>query len=173
MSSAISPSSDPTPQTDTGSLRRRFPRLVDDQRGASVMRWCDWVDDVLRACDSTAPGVLVHGDLHGYNQVWDEASATLLAVVDFEESGIADPNYDLRYLPANADGTGLVLAVMSAYERRSGRRLAVERVIAWHVLTALGDALWRTEAGLALPGGGSPATYVDELASRFAALALD
>jgi hypothetical protein len=62
---------------------------------------------------------------------------------------------------------------MSAYERRSGRRLAVERVIAWHVLTALGDALWRTEAGLALPGGGSPATYVDELASRFAALALD
>jgi hypothetical protein len=62
--------------------------------------------------------------------------------------------------------------VMEAYERCTGRRLAVERVMAWHVLTHLGDALWRTEAGIALPGGGTPATYVDDLAARFASLAL-
>jgi hypothetical protein len=35
--------------------------------------------------------------------------------------------------------------------------------MAWHLLTALGDALWRTEAGVALPGGGTATTYVDLL----------
>ncbi len=34
---------------------------------------------------------------------------------------------------------------MTAYERLSGRSLAVERVMAWHVLTVLGDALWRVD----------------------------
>ncbi len=163
---------EPTPQADTGSLRDRFPRLVDDRRGALVMRWCEWVDDVLGVGPSTPPGVLVHGDLHGYNQVWDRSSSTLLAVVDFEESGIADPHYDLRYLPGNALDLTLTFAVMDAYEQVSGRLLAIERVMAWHVLTALGDALWRTEAGVALPGGGTAATYVDELSIRLASLEL-
>ncbi len=44
--------------------------------------------------------------------------------------------------------------------------------MAWHVLTALGDALWRTEAGVALPGGGTAATYVDELSIRLSSLEL-
>lgn len=93
----------PTAQADTEALRRRLPRLVDDRRAASVMRWCDWVDRVLD--DRPAfPDVLVHGDLHGYNQVWDPATASLLAVVDFEESGVADRHFDLRYLPSNAHG---------------------------------------------------------------------
>jgi aminoglycoside phosphotransferase (APT) family kinase protein len=119
-----------------------------------------------------SPEVLVHGDLHGYNQVWDRASATLRAVVDFEESGIADPHFDLRYLPGNSHGTELVLAVMAAHERLGGRRLSVERVMAWHVLTTLGDAMWRTEARVALPGGGTAATYVDRLERDLAALEL-
>lgn len=68
-----------------------------------MRRWCDWVDRVLD--DRPAlPEVLVHGDLHGYNQVWDPATASLLAVVDFEESGVADRHFDLRYLPSNAHG---------------------------------------------------------------------
>ncbi len=45
-----------------------------------------------------------------------------------------------------------------------------------HVCTALGDALWRTEAGLPLllprPGGGTPDDYVDELAARRALLGI-
>ena len=32
--------------------------------------------------------------------------------------------------------------------------------MAWHVLTSLGDAMWRTEAGVALPGGGTATTNV-------------
>lgn len=163
----------PTAQADTGSLRRRFPRIVDQQRGRSVMRWCGWVDEVLQDHPVPFSDVLVHGDLHGYNQVWDRASASLLAVVDFEESGIADPHFDLRYLPGNSQGPQLVLAVLSAYEGLSGRRLSVERVMAWHVLTALGDAMWRTEAGVSLPGGGTATTYVDRLSQELVALELD
>ena len=135
------------------------------------MRWCEWVDHVLDA-ESVSPEVLVHGDLHGYNQVWDRGSLSLLAVVDFEESGIADRHFDLRYLPSNAQGPELVLAVMAAYERLGGRRLAIERVMAWHVLTSLGDALWRTEAGVELSGGGTATTYVDRLSVDLGALEL-
>jgi aminoglycoside phosphotransferase (APT) family kinase protein len=143
----------PTAQADKEHLRARFPRLVDNGRAASVMGWCDWADRVLDG-PQAQPGVVVHGDLHGYNQVWDLASASLLAVVDFEESGVADRRFDPRYLPSNSRGPGLVLAAMAAYERLSGQRLAIERIMARHILTALGDALWRTEAGNALPGGG-------------------
>ena len=162
----------PTAQADTEQLRRRFGRLVDDHRATSVMGWCDWVDDVL-AAEPSSPGVVVHGDLHGYNQLWDQSSASLLAVVDFEECGVADGHFDLRYVSSNADGPELVLAVMAEYERLSGRRLAIERVMAWHVLTALGDALWRSEAGVALPGGGTAATCVDRMSVDLAALELD
>lgn len=45
--------------------------------------------------------------------------------------------------------------------------------MAWHVLTALGDALWRTEAGVDLPGGGTATTYVDALKVLLAKLDLD
>lgn len=160
----------PTAQADTESLRRRFPRIVDVGRRKSVMRWCDWVDGVLGGPSPSE--VLVHGDLHGYNQVWDSASASLLAVLDFEECGVADRHFDFRYLPSNARRPDLVLAVMDAYERISGQRLAIERILAWHILTALGDALWRTEAGVALPGGGTAATYVDRLEATLAELDL-
>jgi aminoglycoside phosphotransferase (APT) family kinase protein len=163
---------EPTPQADTGALRGRFPPLVDGRRAASVLRWCGWVDGVLSE-RSPFPDVLLHGDLHGHNQVWDAATPTLLAVVDFEECGTGDPHYDLRYLPGYAPHLDLTRAVIEAYEQHSGRRLAIERVLAWHVLTALGDALWRTEAGIALPGGGTAITYVDELSSRFASLGLE
>lgn len=163
----------PTAQADTERLRRRFPLLVDGERAAWVLRRCDWVDDVLGPESTATADVLVHGDLHGYNQLWDRASASLVAVVDFEESGLADRHFDLRYLPSNSADPQLVLAVMDAYERRSGIRLGIDRVMAWHVLTALGDALWRTEAGVALPGGGTATTYVDRLSTAFAALDLD
>ena len=58
-----------------------------------------------------------------------------------------------------------MLRVMHAYERFARRALDLDRVMAWHVLTVLGDALWRTEAGVELPGpGGSAETWVDDLA---------
>ncbi len=44
--------------------------------------------------------------------------------------------------------------------------------MSWHVLTALGDALWRTEAGVDLPGGGDARSFVDEVQGRLEALGI-
>ena len=162
---------EPAPQADTETLRRRFPRLVDGGRAGSVIRWCDWVDGVL-AERSPVGDVLLHGDLHGHNQLWDRTASTLVAVLDFEACGLGDPHYDLRYLPGYGTDLGLTRSTLDAYQGCSGRRLQIQRVMAWHVLTTLGDALWRTDAGISLPGGGNAATYVDELSARFASLRL-
>jgi aminoglycoside phosphotransferase (APT) family kinase protein len=161
----------PTPQASSDLLRRRFGRLVDGERARSALRWCDWVDDVLGG-SAALPDVVVHGDLHGYNQLWDQGAATLAAVVDFEESGLRDPHFDLRYLPGLPRSLDLVAATIDAYEQVCGRRLQIERVMAWNVLTVLGDALWRTEAQVALPGGGSVEQWVDDVGQRLAALGL-
>jgi aminoglycoside phosphotransferase (APT) family kinase protein len=127
-----------------------------------VARWCDWVDDVLAA---RGEPVFVHGDLHGYNQVWRDGRLRLVA--DFDGSGAAEPEYDLRYLPAiGAGGVELVRGVLARYPRP----LSLDRVMAWHVRTVLGDAMWRTEARVGLPGGGTAASWVDALARRFDAL---
>ena len=154
----------PTAQSDTAVLRARYGGLVDDGRAALVLRWCDWIDGVL---DGNGPDdVLVHGDLHGHNQLWDLATGALVAVLDLEECGARDPHFDLRYLPGIWSSNELLLAVVEGYRQRSGTALSLERIMAWHVLTALGDALWRTEAGVELPGGGDARTSVDDVRDR-------
>jgi aminoglycoside phosphotransferase (APT) family kinase protein len=157
----------PHAQSTTDLLRERYPRLVDERRAQTVLGWCDWVDEALD--DSTAPPeVVVHGDLHGHNQVWDPDSLELNLVVDFGECGLRDPHFDFRYLPGNADSLDLVHAVVDAYARASGRTLRRERIMGWQVLTHLGDALWRTEASVDLPGGGDATSWVDDLQRRLA-----
>jgi hypothetical protein len=44
------------------------------------------------------------------------------------------------------------------------------RVMAWHIRQALGDALWRSEAGLPLPDHRTPSDWVADLAARFRSL---
>lgn len=165
------PEVEPTPQADPELLRRRFPRLLDERRSTEVQDWCRWAGHVLNGSEVTDE-VLVHGDFHGYNQVWDRTTSVLRAVVDFEESGISDPHFDLRYLPGSVQGPALVWNVMNQYESFTGRQLTIERVLAWHVLTHLGDALWRTEAGVPLPGGGTATSWVDDLQARLFAFDL-
>ena len=162
----------PTAQASTARLRRRFPRLVDAGRASAVLRWCDWVDEVLGDGSTGCDDVLVHGDLHGYNQLWDRDAVSLAAVVDFEECGVRDAHFDLRYLPGLFRGLDVTLATIDAYEELCGRRLRIERVMAFNVLTVLGDALWRSEAGVALPGGGTVADWVDGLHRRLVTLGL-
>ncbi len=154
----------PEPQADTNSLRQRFGKWVTAEERDAVIGWCDWVDAVLG--DPSPSEVLVHGDLHGHNQLWDLKAPALRAVVDFDISGPRDAEFDFRYIPAQAPGSGLFAAVMRHYQEESGRALDVDRVMAWHIRTVLGDALWRSEAGVTLPGGGDPSTWVDELAQR-------
>jgi aminoglycoside phosphotransferase (APT) family kinase protein len=155
----------PAPQADTARLRTRYPHLVDDHRARLVRQWCDWVDDAL-ARRSADLDVLVHGDFHGHNQLWDHYSFRLASVLDFEETGIAEPEFDFRYLPGNSRTPELALSAVAAYEQRASRGLDLRRVLAWNVRTHLGDALWRTEAQVALPGGGDASTWVDDLAAR-------
>jgi hypothetical protein len=51
--------------------------------------------------------------------------------------------------------------------------LAVARLTAWHLRQALGDVLWRSEAGLPLADRRTPPQRVEDLAARFSALGID
>ena len=159
------------PPAATGVLREWFGTQVRPQQHRLVTRWCDWTDAVLA---SPAPAaVLVHGDLHGDNQVWDGAQLRL--VVDFETIGAAEPEYDLRTFPGPGMGPGvrLLTATMRHYERLSGRTLSLERVMAWHVRTALGDVVWRTDLGIPLADHRTAPDWIDDLAERFRALGME
>jgi len=151
----------------TDVLREQFPRWARPDQRADVISWCDWTDDVLR---TPGPQVLVHGDLHGGNQVWE--GGKLRVVVDFETAGLADPEYDLRTFPGTGPGVELLTATIRHYAQITGRELSVERAMAWHLRTALADALWRSEDGVPLPDGRTPQEWVDDLADRFAALGI-
>jgi aminoglycoside phosphotransferase (APT) family kinase protein len=115
----------------------------------------------------------LHGDFYRENLVFDSGFSRVRAVLDLEAAGFGDPNFDFRYLPGQAPTLGLFLDTTDAYERLSREKLDRRRIGAWHVLTVLGDALWRTEAGVELPGGGTPAEWVDQLDERLASLGLE
>lgn len=152
----------------TDVLRDRFGRWARPDQHRTVMRWCDWADEVLA---TPRPSVLVHADLHGGNQVWD--GEHLRAVVDFETAGLAEAEYDLRTFPGTGPGIELMTATLRHYRETTGRELEPDRVMAWHLRTALGDALWRSEAGVPLPDHRTPPAWVDDLAKRFTALGID
>ncbi len=158
----------PEPQATTSEIRTRIGKFVRRTQRALVDQWCDWVDEILVAPSGTS---MLHGDLHGYNIVWDPPSGALRLVADFESAGAGDPAFDFRYLPGLADTTDLFLEIGHGYEQLSGRAQYRERVMAWHIRTVLGDALWRTEAKVPLPGsGGTASSWVDELQIRMGAV---
>jgi aminoglycoside phosphotransferase (APT) family kinase protein len=158
------------PPATAGTLRERFGRWARPNQRPIITRWCDWADAVLVSPD---PAVLVHGDLHGNNQVWDHDELRL--VVDLETVGAAEPEYDLRTFPGPAMGPGveLLTAVMRHYQQITGRQLSADRVMAWHLRTALGDALWRSEAAIPLADHRTAPEWVDDLAARFSMLGID
>jgi aminoglycoside phosphotransferase (APT) family kinase protein len=159
---------EPGAQASTAELRARFGRHVKTSQRPIVYRWCDWVDDVLAEPTDTA---LLHGDLHGYNLVWDPSSGALRLVADFESAGVGDPAFDFRYLPGQANTVDLFLEVGRRYAQLTARVLNLDRVMAWHIRTMLGDALWRTEASVPLPGsGGTASSWVSELEIRMRAV---
>jgi aminoglycoside phosphotransferase (APT) family kinase protein len=157
------------PPATTRTLRDRLGTWVRPDQRRTVVRWCDWADGVLA---SPGPAVLVHGDLHGDNQVWDHDELRL--VVDFENIGAAEPEYELRAFPGPGMGPGLELltALMRHYQQLTGRQLSADRVMAWHLRQALGDVLWRSEAGLPLADHRTPPEWVEDLAARFCALGI-
>jgi aminoglycoside phosphotransferase (APT) family kinase protein len=168
---AVGPLTGPVlPPATTQTLRDRFGTWIRPDQRRTVLRWCDWADAVLA---SPGPAVLVHGDLHGDNQVWDHDELRL--VVDFATVGAAEPEYELRTYPGPGLGPGLELltAVMQHYQQVTGRQLSADRVMAWHLRQALGDAMWHSEAGIPLNDHRTPPQWVDDLAARFSALGID
>jgi aminoglycoside phosphotransferase (APT) family kinase protein len=159
------------PLVTTDALRERLGVLVTRAEQRSVVRWCDWVDEVLGR-PYPFPQVLVHGDLHGDNQVW--SGAELRVVLDFENAGLGEPEYELRGFPGPGMGPGaeLATATIRHYERLTGRALSVERMMAWHVRQTLGDVLWRSEADLPLADRRSPGEWVGDVAGRLSGLGI-
>ncbi|MFF2813225.1 phosphotransferase family protein [Streptomyces sp. NPDC058000] len=117
----------------SAELPERLARWILPERRRTVMRWCDWADAVPAF---PGPAVLVHGDLRGDNQVWDQDELRL--VVDFETVGVAEPEYDLRAIPGPGmdPGVELLTAVMRQYQQIAGRQLSPERLMAWHLRNA-------------------------------------
>jgi len=168
---AVGPLAGPVlPPATTQTLRDRFGTWIRPDQRRTVLRWCDWADAVLA---SPGPAVLVHGDLHGNNQVWDHHELRL--VVDFATVGAAEPEYELRTYPGPGLGPGLELltAVMQHYQQVTGRQLSADRIMAWHLRQALYDALWHSEAGIPLNDHRTPSQWVEDLAARFSALGID
>ena len=157
------------PLVTTAVLREGFGRLVTPGQQRAVERWCHSADEVLAR---PVPQVLVHGDLHCDNQVW--SAGELQVVLDFENAGLAEPEYELRGFPGSGMGPGveLLTATMRHYERLTDRVLSAERIMAWHVRQALGDVLWRSEAGLPLPDHRSPGAWVGDIAARLGDLSI-
>lgn len=155
----------PVMQPDTAAIRERLGRWLRPEQTSQVHAWCDWIDATVA---QPAETVLVHGDLHGDNQVWHRDQ--LRIVVDFETASTVEPEFDLRAFPGTGPGVELLAATMRHY---TGRELAVERIMAWHLRTALGDALWRSEAGIHLPDHRTPPEWVADLDARLTALGIE
>ena len=166
VSEAIGRLARPTAHATTDTLRARFGAFIRPDQRDRILSWCDWADRALAARGRT---VLVHGDLHGDNHLWDRETLRLRLVIDLETAGIGEPEFDLRCLPGDC-GIELFTATVAHYEQMTGTTVDVDRIMAWHLRTVLGDALWRAEAGVALPDHRTPAQWVDDLNGRFAAL---
>ena len=168
---AVGPLTGPVlPPATTATLRDRLGTWIRPDQYQAVSRWCDWADAVLA---SPGPAVLVHGDFHGDNQVWERDELRL--VLDFATAGAAEPEYELRTFPGPGmgPGLGLLTAVMRHYQQATGRQLSADRIMAWNLRQTLGDALWHSEAGIPLNDHRTPPEWVDDLATRFTALGID
>jgi aminoglycoside phosphotransferase (APT) family kinase protein len=151
----------PQPQSTPDALRRRLFHLLDSRRASTAEALVVSVEKVLAGPSARA---FLHGDFHGHNLLLADNGLDVTGLLDFEESAAGDPCYDLRYLPALAPTLDLLSAVMEAHATRAGRPLELLRVLAWHVLTDLGDALWRTEQGVEVVDGPLSRRFDDLLA---------
>jgi len=158
----------PAPQADTEAIRSHLDRFLSPSHLSLVRRWCDWTDRVQAS--STGERVILHGDLHGYNLVVRDGR--LRCVLDYDAISVGDHHYDLRYLPGLGSGIEFLVAVVDEYERRTRRAVEPAPLLAWHIRTVLGDALWRSEAGVPLPDGGTVHDWIEALELRIARLAV-
>jgi aminoglycoside phosphotransferase (APT) family kinase protein len=140
----------PRAQSTPENLVRRIARWVDPERRdwvAAAAAWCE------RRLDPESDVTFLHGDFHGWNFVMSQDLSQLRALVDFEHWTVGDPSFDFRYLPWQEPSLDLLFAVLAGYETATGRRIDIDRVMAWNTLTNLGDAAWRAEGGFEVVDG--------------------
>jgi aminoglycoside phosphotransferase len=157
----------PAPQADTDAIRSRLDRFLRPAHMELVYRLCDWTDRVQAR--PAGERVILHGDLHGYNLLVRDGR--LRCVLDYDAISFGDHHYDLRYLPGLGSSIGFLIAVVDEYERLTGRAVEPAPLLAWHIRTVLGDALWRSEASVPLPGDGTVHDWIEALQLRIARLA--
>jgi aminoglycoside phosphotransferase len=135
--------------SDTSRLRRDLLPRLEPSLARRLEPRLDWVDHELA---DKVDDVFLHGDLHGHNLLFDPTHTRLLGVLDLESASVGDPAFDFRYLPGLSPRLELFDQAVGAYRGA----LLVERAWAWHLLTDLGDALWRTEQDAPVEGGPLP-----------------
>ena len=138
----------PRPQATPAELRDRFLPLLSRPLIWRIQELIDWVESMLSTSPAgrTGDDVLLHGNWHSHNLIFSYGYQQLMGVLDFEEASIGDRHYDFRYLPSMASTFALLNELIFYYERLANVTLNFDRILAWHVLTDLGDALWNTEA---------------------------
>jgi hypothetical protein len=122
---------------------------------------------ILVSCDThVGPRLLEDLRPHCPSASLDDFDRNLQLVADFESAAVGHPKFDFRYLSAVGGTLDFFREVLTVYEAVSGQRVDIRRVLGWHVRTFLGDAVGRSDAGVALPGDGTPAMWVAEVATR-------
>jgi hypothetical protein len=94
-----------------------------------------------RAAGSPGDDLVRPWRLSPLQQLWDAQDLRLLLVADFETSGIAEPEYAFRAIPSFGPGIDLLASTTDQYMALTGKRLSLERIMALHLRTSLGDAL--------------------------------
>lgn len=100
-------------------------------------------DRILAMDRPPGPTVLVHGDLHGGNMLWDQDSC--VALIDWKSAGVGDPGLDLGRLRMNMairHGHDAAQQVLRGWEAETGRPAA--NLAYWDAVSALNTptVLW-------------------------------
>jgi hypothetical protein len=89
VAEAAGPLPAPAAHATTDTLRARFGALVGPALRDRVPARCDWADAARAGAGRT---VLVHGDFHGDNHLWDRDTLRRRLVVDRETAGTGEPD---------------------------------------------------------------------------------
>jgi aminoglycoside phosphotransferase (APT) family kinase protein len=122
-------------------IRERLPRVTDDQdliaRADAVIDACEHVsvDEADRA--------LVHTDVGFHNLAIDAGTRTACGVFDYEAAAWADRHHDFRYLVFSFEGSEVLDAAISTYQKVISRPIRCDRVHLYNAACAISFLAYR------------------------------
>jgi aminoglycoside phosphotransferase len=78
--------------------------------------------------------VVVHGDVWRGNMAIDPKSGGLIGLFDFDDCGLADRHFDLRY--THSFGDDFAACCFAAYSAKSGAAISIRRTAMYHAISA-------------------------------------